>query len=80
MKILGLIFKGTVKVMHFSIFLHPILKFKVTFSSWEILLKAYFTVSIYLLRKEENSSQSVIFFFFNRSALGATAMLFLTRK
>ena len=65
--------------MHFSIFLCPIPKFKVTFSSWEILLKAYFTVSIYFLRKEENSSQSVIFFL-NRSALGATAMLFLTRK
>ena len=61
--------------MHFSIL--PIPKFKVTFPSWEILLKAYFTVSIYFLRKEENSSQLVIFFFFDRSALGATTTLFL---
>lgn len=62
-----------------SIFLHLLPKFKVTFSSWGILLKAYVTVSIYVLRKEENSSQLVIFFQ-SRSALEATAVLFLTLK
>lgn len=79
MKISGLIFKGAVKVMVVNIFLHLIPKFKVTFSSWGIVLKAYVTVCINFLRKGGNSSQLVIKKK-NRSAFGATAILFLTLK
>lgn len=63
MKILGLIFKGTVNMMVVRICHHPIPKVSVNFSSWGISLKAYFIESIYFLRKERSASQLIIFFF-----------------
>ena len=48
---------------------HP--RVQLLFLLEKFLLKAYFTfVSIYFLRKEENSSQSVILFFFKQKCFG----------
>ena len=79
MKILGLIFESTVKMMVVNVFLHPIPKSKVT-SYFRRKLYSKLILLKHLLFKERGKVLVISNFFLNRNALGATAVLFLTCK